>query len=80
MAQTSLERNIKILCLKYVTLGAHLFKKLIVAIFKISQALSVEFVQTPEGFSIRIYFLTNVSTSALHHRSIKFFSQSEEEL
>lgn len=80
VAQTSLERNIKILCLKYVTLGAHLFKKLIVAIFKISQALSVEFVQAPEGFNIGLYFLTNVLTSALHHGSTKFFIWNEEEL
>lgn len=80
MAHTSLERNIKILCLKYVTLGAHLFKKLIVAIFKISQAVPAEFIQTPEGFSIRLQFLTTVLTSALHHGSIKSFIWNEEEL
>lgn len=55
-------------------------KKLIAAIFKISQALSAEFVQTLEGFSIRLQFLTNVSTSALYHGSIKSFTWNEEEL
>jgi len=80
MVQTSLERNIKILCLKYVTMGAHLFKKLIVVIFKISQALSAEFAPTPEGFSIRLQFLTSVSASALYHGSMKSFIWNEAEV
>lgn len=33
IAHSSLEGNIKVLCLKYVNLGAHFFKKLIVVIF-----------------------------------------------
>lgn len=70
----------KVLCLKHVTLGAHLLKKLTIAVFKISQTVSAEFIQIPKGFRIRLQFLTTVLTSALHHGSIKSFIWNEEEL
>lgn len=80
MIHTLLEKYIKILCLKYVILGDHLLKKLPVSVYKISQAVSSEFIQTPKGFRIRLQFLTTVLTSSLHLGSIKSFIWNEEVL
>ncbi|OWK63045.1 hypothetical protein RLOC_00000602 [Lonchura striata] len=50
---THFTRKVKISCLKYIILGAHLLKKKKNYIsFKISQAVSAEFIQMPKGFRI----------------------------